>query len=208
MSAFRSSKGSLGVPSAKAKGGFSSASSKSLPLRKPISSPIPIPVGLPIYSFDGTGSFTDVGTASPSTSSHFTERKGDFGERELKRAGSSTSALSTASASTSRFVERFEPHPAQVEPETPATATSFVSSSPSSTQEYALPLHVVWHDAAYPASPTSSGYPYIVGEHDGEGEEEEAQWSPASDAHSISRERFSGGAGGHRFRLRFDDDVP
>ncbi|KAJ6463101.1 pheromone A receptor-domain-containing protein [Mycena vulgaris] len=190
--AFASSKGGLGGPSAKAKGGFSfspastskSASKSTSAARKPISNPIPIPVGLPTYSFDGTGSFTDVGTASPSASSHFTE---------LKRAGSSASA---SSAATSRFVERFEPHAAQVEPETPATATSFASSSPSSIQEYALPLHVAWHDTAYPASPASPAYPYIVGEHDGEDlEGEEVQWSPASDAHSISMERFSGGGG-------------
>ncbi|KAJ6468598.1 putative fungal pheromone GPCR, STE3-type [Mycena vulgaris] len=189
--AFASSKGGLGGPSAKAKGGFSfspastskSASKSTSAARKPISNPIPIPVGLPTYSFDGTGSFTDVGTASPSASSHFTE---------LKRAGSSASA---SSAATSRFVERFEPHATQVEPETPATATSF-ASSPSSIQEYALPLHVAWHDTAYPASPASPAYPYIVGEHDGEDlEGEEVQWSPASDAHSISMERFSGGGG-------------
>ncbi|KAJ6468596.1 hypothetical protein DFH09DRAFT_1480337 [Mycena vulgaris] len=159
-SSFASSKG-LGGPSAKAKGGFSSKAP--LPARKPISNPIPIPipVGLPTYSFDGTGSFTDVGTSSPSASSHFTD---------LKRAGS------VASSATSRFVERFDSvHSAahgqreeEEEPETPATATSFASSSPSSTQKYTLPLHVAWHDAAYPESPASPAYPYIVGEHDGE----------------------------------------
>ncbi|KAJ7759969.1 hypothetical protein B0H16DRAFT_1884822 [Mycena metata] len=61
----------------------------------------------------------------------------------------------------------------------PASATSFTSSSSStaagSAYAYALPLHVGWHDAAYPASPTSAG----------EHEPTEA-WSPASDAqHSM-----------------------
>ncbi|KAJ6468583.1 pheromone A receptor-domain-containing protein [Mycena vulgaris] len=177
---------------ASSKGGFaSSRASSKAPLstaHKPISNPIPIPiaVGLPTYSFDSTGSSTDVGTASHSASSHFSEREGGFGERELNRAGSSAS---TSSAATSRFVEHFEG-----EPETPATATSFSTfastSTSTETHEYALPLHVAWHDAAYPASPASSAYPYIVGE-DGEHEHgEEAQWSPASDAHSISMDMF------------------
>ncbi|KAJ6550809.1 hypothetical protein DFH09DRAFT_1366582 [Mycena vulgaris] len=61
-SSFASSKG-LDGPSAKVKGGFSPSSKAPFPTaRKPISNPIPIPVGLPTYSFDGTDSFTDVGS--------------------------------------------------------------------------------------------------------------------------------------------------
>ncbi|KAJ6463103.1 hypothetical protein DFH09DRAFT_1382543 [Mycena vulgaris] len=127
---FASSKG-LGDPSAKATGGLSLKAS--LPTtRKPISNPIPI--ALPTYA-----------------SSHFTD---------LKRAGSSVSASSAGASS--RLVERFEG-----EPETPAATTSF-SLFPSTftetqtqtheTHEYVLPLHVAWHDAAYPASPASSAY--------------------------------------------------
>ncbi|KAJ6488395.1 pheromone A receptor-domain-containing protein [Mycena vulgaris] len=164
-----SSKG-LGGPSAKAKGGFSlspSSASKSTSKAPPSAAASksisnPVPIALPTYSFDGTGSFTDLGT------------------------------LSTASASTSRFVERFEG-----EPETPVTATSF-ASTPTETQthEYALPLYCMARSHV-PRVARLPAYPYIVGG-DGEegGEGEEAQWSPASDAHSISMETFSGTGGG------------
>ncbi|KAJ6550811.1 pheromone A receptor-domain-containing protein [Mycena vulgaris] len=197
-SSFTSSKGGFASSKASSKAPLSAA-------HKPISNPIPVPiaVGLPTYSFDSLGSFTDVGTASPSASSDFSERKGGFGERELNRAGSSASA---SSAVTSRFVERFEG-----EPETPATATSFstFASTSTETHEYALPLHVAWHDAAYPASPASSAYPYIVGE-DGEHEHgEEAQWSPVSDAHSIWMDMFPVPAQQGRTLVQapFNDDV-
>ncbi|KAJ6471706.1 hypothetical protein DFH09DRAFT_1380540 [Mycena vulgaris] len=89
---------------------------------------------------------------------------------------------SAASASTSRFVECFEPHGAKGEPETPATATSFstFASTSTSIQEYCLPLHVAWHDAAHTASPPSSGYPYIVGEHDEQVEDAAVYYSRKS----------------------------
>ncbi|KAJ6488421.1 hypothetical protein DFH09DRAFT_1339197 [Mycena vulgaris] len=125
----------------------------------------------------------------------------------MERAPSRTWApRRRAPGASSRLVERFEG-----QPETPAATTSF-SLFPSTftetqtqtheTHEYVVPLHVAWHDAAYPASPASSAYPYIVGE-DEHGEE--AQWSPASDAHSISMDVFPAqqeNGGGRSFRLR------
>ena len=76
--------------------------------------------------------------------------------------------------------------------ETPATATSFGDTP--------LPLHVAWHATAYPASPSSYTFTAVSDPDDDyepkeEGEREEGQWSPASDAHSIALETMDGHGG-------------
>ncbi|KAJ6522176.1 hypothetical protein DFH09DRAFT_210953 [Mycena vulgaris] len=118
---------------------------------------------------------------------------------------------SAASTSTSRFVECFEPHGAKGEPETPATATSFstFASTSTSIQEYCLPLHVAWHDAAHTASPPFSGYPYIVGEHDEQEEDVRRRRRRRSGALRRMHIRFGwrglageGAGGGRSCRLR------
>jgi pheromone a factor receptor len=85
------------------------------------------------------------------------------------------SSLAAASA-PSPFHSTFHP-----DPETPASATSFATSTSSgsgSRASHQLPLHLGWAEHAYPASPTSAGH-YTT---DGEGE---GEWTPTSDAHSI-----------------------
>ncbi|KAJ7732209.1 pheromone A receptor-domain-containing protein [Mycena maculata] len=136
---------------ASSKGGLSSGGGYTKPKPAP-----PHAISLPAYSPSGTGSFT-------AGASQFTT--------DLKR----TESFASSSASTSRFVERL---PVDEEkdtsgaahtppPETPASATSFASSA--TTAQFALPLHVGWHEWPYPAV-----YP---------GAEGSAQ-RPASDAYS------------------------
>ncbi|KAJ7711550.1 pheromone A receptor-domain-containing protein [Mycena metata] len=148
-----------------------SAGSKGIGYMKPKSVPYtPQAISLPAYSPRGPGSFT---TASPSaSSSHFTA--------DLKRAESfASTSTSTTSRFVERFAlpvgadaEKGRAHEEGEEvsvssvysadghvdvhvhaSDTPASATSFASaSSATAGSAYALPLHVGWHDAAYPAS--------------------------------------------------------
>ncbi|KAJ7613308.1 hypothetical protein DFH06DRAFT_1146966 [Mycena polygramma] len=64
------------------------------------------------------------------------------------------------------------------------TASSFARISTgtrtSTGTASALSPHVAWAEQAYPASPRSVAHPYAEEEH------EDEEWSPASDAHSIS----------------------
>jgi hypothetical protein len=101
---------------------------------------------------------------------------------------SAYSADSHVDVSTSQLVSA---HTLPVQ--TPASATSFGSSSTAFA--YALPLHIGWqaYGDAYPASPTSYGPPpssTSYGEEEDEEDEERSarSWSPVSDAHSLDME--------------------
>ncbi|KAJ7080044.1 hypothetical protein C8R44DRAFT_895534 [Mycena epipterygia] len=80
-------------------------------------------------------------------------------------------------------------------PDSPTTAASVASEAESpASPNFVLPLHVAWHARAYPANHGDgasfhSGI-YVGEREDGEEvhDDGEAQWSPASDAHSISME--------------------
>ncbi|KAJ7475477.1 pheromone A receptor-domain-containing protein [Mycena galericulata] len=160
----------------------------------------PHAISLPVYSPSGTGSFTTAaGTSPPSSRSHFTDA--DL-KRSASFASSSSSsrfvgsfkfpAPPATSASTLRLGVDEEkaagareqevrassayivtdPH---LEPETPATATSFASTTSAGTAstDYPLPLHLGWEDRPYA---------YHAEE---EGEDGHGAWSPASDARSV-----------------------
>ncbi|KAJ7436171.1 pheromone A receptor-domain-containing protein [Mycena galericulata] len=158
-------------------------------------------ISLPVYSPSGTGSFTTAAGTSPSSSrSHFTDA--DL-KRSASFASSSSSSRfiesfkfpvpPATSASTLRLGVDEEkaagareqevrassayivadPH---LEPETPATATSFASSTSAGTAstDYPLPLHLGWADR-----------PYAYHAEEEEGEDGHGAWSPASDARSV-----------------------
>ncbi|KAJ7655531.1 pheromone A receptor-domain-containing protein [Mycena rosella] len=118
-------------------------------------------VSLPAYSsFSGTGSLT-----GSFASTH--------GGTELKRAGSMSSSLSSGS--------QFREDLLAAEGKTQEAEAGGGSARRLPPYTYALPLHAGWADGAYPAS----GYRAGDIEEGREREEEEAQWSPVSDAHSV-----------------------
>ncbi|KAJ7076814.1 hypothetical protein C8R44DRAFT_896483 [Mycena epipterygia] len=133
-------------------------------------------VSLPRYAQSGTGSFTASFAAS--------EFGTDVGtEVELKRSSS------FHSPGASRFVEKLEglpsasthehPYPTTHDyaPDSPITPTTAASEAASSASlDFVLPLHVAWHARVYPAD---------HGLEDESDADEEPQWSPASDAHSM-----------------------
>ncbi|KAJ7101743.1 hypothetical protein C8R44DRAFT_887931 [Mycena epipterygia] len=81
-----------------------------------------------------------------------------------------------------------------VYPHTPPSASSSVFPDSPASPDYVLPLHVAWHARAYPASPAPGHADFThpganvdeAGEEDEHDDGEEAQWSPASDTHSIA----------------------
>ncbi|KAJ7661855.1 hypothetical protein B0H17DRAFT_1185115 [Mycena rosella] len=168
---------------------------------------------IPAYSFSGTGSLT-----GSFASTH--------GSTELKRAGSTSSSFSSGSRFREDLVaaegktEAGERAPA-FEAVTLTTASSYVteSTAPASPYVCTLPLHAGWADGAYPALPAAASHvhdgPSASNSHahggnaergyragdmedggEGGGEAAEAQWSLASDAHSVQIDTFPARAEG------------